>query len=421
MATSKGSAPYIPPLKRLPRWLRPSTLDSYLLIQTMPPFTIATTIVLLALLLERLLTLLNVLASSASPYSTFVKLLADLLPHYMGQALPAALCVAVFVVVRRISESDELDAMMSSGVSLVRVARPFVVCGAVIGLLSVLLFGYLQPHARYQFREGFYFARHAGWAPVLQSGMFATPSGQLMLTADQVDHAGSHLTNVFIRDMRDEKERDITARSGTIRNDRRGGEVQIDLYDGQIMTVLPGQTPTITKFDHAARLLTRTAVDAFRKRGEDERELTSRELSKKISSIRHGVDLAAQAPSPVSEAEIPLQSLRAELHFRLAHSISIPFIPLLAVGLAVIGKRKRGQLGMAGAVLILVTYDHIIQMGKSLVDSGRSSPWLVIWPPTLVFCLGCVLFLLLRGQILPIRRSGTVAPAPVSTPAEQGA
>ncbi|GBR05491.1 transporter YjgP/YjgQ [Acetobacter oeni LMG 21952] len=411
--------------------MRPGTLDVYLISQTIPPFIIAVSVVLLALLLERMLVLLNVLASEASPFFTLIRLLADLMPHYMGLALPAALCVSVFAVIRRMSENDEIDVLMSSGVSLARICRPFAITGAVIGLLSLALYGYLQPHARYQFRQGFYMASHAGWSPVLQSGMFAAPSAALMLTADHVDQAGSHLTGVFIRDLTEDKERDIIARTGHIRTDPAKGEVQIELTDGEILTVRPDQDPGVTTFDHATRLLSHTHTSAFRERGDDERELTSGELVHRIhrrKRARHG---QAEAPPPVpappaatpasssqtqtsddtprpkaaqTDTIISVPSMRAELNFRLARSLSIPFIPILAAALAVIGKRKRGSAGLALAVTILLTYDHLLQLGESLVANGRTSPLAVIWPPTIVFCAGCTLLLLFRARILPIIR-----------------
>lgn len=417
--TTQGNDRYRPPLAKLPSWIRPGTLDTYLLGQTIPPFVIAVSVVLIALLLERLLVLLNVLASEASPFFTLLRLLADLMPHYLGLAMPAALCVSVFTVIRRMSEGDEIDALMSSGVSLARICRPFALTGAAIGLLSLLLYGYIQPHARYQFREGFYFASHAGWAPVLQSGMFASPSPRLMLTADHVSHAGSQLKGVFIRDLSEGKERDITAQTGSLRTDAAKGEVQIELFHGSILTIRPGVQPTVTTFDHAQRLISRTNKATFRNRGDDERELTSRELARKIDAARH-----APKPDPAEDAEadgttasdsansndIPLTSMRAEFHFRLARSLSIPFIPILATALAVIGKRKRGAAGLAVAVLLLVTYDHILQLGESLIASGKSSPLLVIWLPTVVFCTACTLLLLFRASILPIRRSRPAIP-----------
>ncbi|AQS86595.1 MAG: LptF/LptG family permease [Acetobacter aceti] len=417
--TTPGNDRYTPPLARLPSRLRPGTLDTYLLGQTIPPFVIAVSVVLIALLLERLLVLLNILASEASPFFTLLRLLADLMPHYLGLAMPAALCVSVFTVIRRMSEGDEIDALMSSGVSLVRICRPFALTGAAIGLLSILLYGYIQPHARYQFREGFYFASHAGWAPVLQSGMFAEPSPRLMLTADHVSHGGSQLSGVFIRDLSEGKERDITAQTGTLRTDTVKGEVQVELFNGSILTIRTGVQPTVTTFDHAERLISRSSKVTFRNRGDDERELTSRELARKIDAVRHAAreeppqdaDMDAVSDAAASN-EIPLASMRAELHFRLARSLSIPFIPILATALAVIGKRKRGGAGLAVAALLLVTYDHILQLGESLIASGKSSPLLVIWLPTLVFCVACTVLLLFRASILPIRRrrlSGSAA------------
>lgn len=401
--SSSASSRYIPPLAGLPRWMRPGTLDTYLLAQAIPPFTIALSVVLVALLLERLLVLLNILASEASPFLTLIRLLADLLPHYMGLALPAALCVSVFAIVRRMSENDEIDALMSSGVSLARICRPFACAGLALGVLSVLLYGFIQPHARYQFREGFYFASHAGWAPVLQSGMFASPSSSLMLTADHVDQGGSRLEGVFIRDMSENRERDITARSGHIRTDSSKGDVQIDLTDGTILTLVPGADPGVTTFDHATRLLSHTRAASFRRRGDDERELTSRELATRLHKRK--VDGGeTETKAVVQNPDISSSSMRAELNFRLARSLSIPFIPVLATALAVISKRRRGSAGLALSVVTLMTYDHLLQLGESLVANGHSSPLLVIWPPTIVFCTGCTLLMLFRAQILPLRR-----------------
>ena len=58
-------------------------LDHYLLKQMLPPFVVALAATLVALLLERLLMLLDHLASAGSSLTTFIGLLTDLLPHYM--------------------------------------------------------------------------------------------------------------------------------------------------------------------------------------------------------------------------------------------------------------------------------------------------------------------------------------------------
>src|SRR3546814_3446132 len=69
---------------------------------------------LCALLLERLLRLFNLLAETGSPFGVVLELAANLVPHYLGLALPAGFFIAVFVSVARLSEENELDAMLAS-------------------------------------------------------------------------------------------------------------------------------------------------------------------------------------------------------------------------------------------------------------------------------------------------------------------
>ncbi|MBS0959452.1 transporter [Acetobacter sp. DmW_043] len=376
----------LPFVHKIKAHLRPTTMDRYLITQTLPPFFLALSVVMIALLLERLLALFNLLAAGNNHLFTFLGLLTTLTPHYLGLAIPAALCVSVFTVVRRMSQNEEIDAINSSGMSLIRLTRPLMQLGLLLGCISFLLYGFIQPYARYDFRQSLYIASHTGWAPRLQSGVFASPSPNITIVADHVDLAGSRLKKVFIRDMSGHKERDITAKNGQIRLTTNDDSVEIDLQDGEILTIPETGAPTLTTFDHATRLLVEAShISPFRKRGDDERELTSHEL------IRHMVR---------QDTQIPFSSLRAELHFRLARSITIPFIPALAAALAIVRKRQRNTSGLIIAFLILVGFDHILQFGHSLVDTKNASPYLMTWLPSFLFIIGCSALLASKSGLL---------------------
>lgn len=375
----------VPFLRRIKAFFKPGTLDRYLIMQVMPPFLVALSVVMSALLLERLLVLFNLLAAGNNHISTFLSLLGTLLPHYLGLAIPAALCTSVFTVMRRMSQNEEIDAINSSGISLTRVARPFVLLGLLLGLLSFFLYGFLQPYARYDFREAFYVASHTGWAPRMQSRTFARPSSSLTLVADAVDQGGSHLTGVFIRDTSGGKDRAITAAHGQIRVAADGASVQIDLYDGTILTETPTEAPTLTSFETATRFLTKTDnIAPFRERGDDERELTSPELIGRL--INH---------NPV----ISRSHMRSELHFRLARCLTVPFIPVLAVALAIMRKRQGGNSGLIVAFLALVGIDHLLQFGHSMVATKDAS-LLIIWLPAIAFVIGCSVLLFYKSGTL---------------------
>ncbi|WP_408870995.1 LptF/LptG family permease [Gluconacetobacter azotocaptans] len=373
----------VPSLPSFVRSISAGTMDHYLIAQTLPPFALSLGVVMTALLLERLLVLFNVLAADGGTLRTFVNLLADLVPHYLGLALPAAICVSVFSVVRKMSQNNEIDALMASGVSLARIARPFIAMGIVLGLVSFLLYGFIQPYARYNFRQGMYLASHAGWAPHLQGRMFATPSGTLMLTADRVDGVGTRLFHVFIRDRTQDMERDITAESGTLQIADDRSSVRLDLAHGVIVTDRHDDHPTLATFDTTTRILqSEGRGGTFRHRGNDERELTVPELRR---AIRH------------RDPTIQRSHLVAELHFRLARAMAIPFIPVLACALAGVAKRQRRNVGLPVAAISLVGFDHALQLGLSLVASRAMSPWLVIWGPFALFCIACVVLLARRN------------------------
>ncbi|MFT8931510.1 MAG: LptF/LptG family permease [Acetobacter syzygii] len=384
------SMPNVSALRRMIQRFMPTTLDRYLINQVIPPFSIALAVVMTALLLERLLVLFNLLAAGNNNLGTFVELLTALLPHYLGLAIPAALCVSVFAVMRRMSQNEEIDAANSSGLSLLRITRPYIHLGIGLGILSFLLYGFIQPHARYDFRAAFYIASHTGWSPRLQPQMFARPSSDLTLVAENVTQSGSELTNVFIHDTSDHQERNITARKGHIRIAPDGSAVQLDLEDGIIVSDSKDKPPSLTMFEHSTRYLTHAAHRSpFRQRGEDERELTSPELIRNL--IRQ-------------DRSISQPHMWSELHFRLARSLTIPFIPLLATALAMSRKRQRNNAGLPIAFILMVSFDHILQFGHSMVATKKMSV-LIIWAPALVFIILCVALLLYRSGTLTLWRA----------------
>ncbi|AOX17227.1 LptF/LptG family permease [Kozakia baliensis] len=376
--------------------LRFGTLDRYLFMQVLPPFLVSLSAVLAALLLERLLVLFDDLAAEGSSLATFLGLLTDLLPHYLGLALPAALCVSVFLITRRMSDNNEIDALMASGVSLLRIARPFMAMGLLLGAGSVLLYGYIQPFARYDFREGFYFAAHSGWAPHLQAGMFAATSNDAMLTADGVSHNGTVLHHVFIREREHNGTvRLVTAQRGLLTIAPSQKKTRLDLWDGIILTdpKKPGGRITQTHFTHSMRVIDQSHQDNdFRVRGADARELTLFELYEFLDHPER-----AHAGG-VPNQNITRPNLHAELDFRLARALAIPFIPALAVALAIGAKRQRPIIGLIALALILVGFDHTLQFGQGIVATGKMRGWFAIGLPLLIFCVVCLASILRRSR-----------------------
>src|SRR5690606_23312485 len=65
-------------------------IDRYLLGTTLRPLAISLVVVLAALLLERILRLFSLLVDRRGPIGLVLEMAANLIPHYLGLALPAA-------------------------------------------------------------------------------------------------------------------------------------------------------------------------------------------------------------------------------------------------------------------------------------------------------------------------------------------
>jgi lipopolysaccharide export system permease protein len=351
--------------------------DRYMLRLTMWPLLGALAVTLVGLLLERVLRLLQQLSESSNRFGFVAELAANLVPHYLGLTLPAAFFIALFVVIARLNEGSEIDALLASGVSLTRIVMPYLSLAAALMAVSLLLFGFLQPYSRYAFRAVMHAAMTAGWSGLAQPQTFFAPDQNLSMTADVVDETGERLGRVFIRKLQPEGREEVTtAESGRLVRNPNGTEVTLELQNGQQFSTSPKGQPRVLSFRSFSLVLPLTSAETMlRGRGGDARELTLGELIRQARS---------------SKPEIPRQSLLAELYARLARSFSLPLLPLLAVPLGLAAKRGGRAPGIIIAAVLLLAFQHLLQFGQGMANSGRVPALPAVGLPFGVFAAICV-------------------------------
>nr|QBQ56988.1 LptF/LptG family permease [synthetic Caulobacter sp. 'ethensis'] len=349
----------------------PRLIDRYLLRLLLWPLAACLGVTVIALLLERILRLLDVLSQSSARFGYVAQLAANLVPHYLGLALPVAFFVALFIVIVKLSDGSEIDALLASGQSLERIAAPFVAVGVLPSVFSIIVFGYMQPYSRYAYRAVMHAAVNAGWNGRLAGGAFIDDKGSL-LTADSADIAGQRLTRVFIRRL-DAKgqEEIITAASADLKMDPDGKTITMDLRDGRRIAHDAYGTYRNLAF---TSLTTQTPLSAaavlLRDRGGDERELTMGELRRE-----------AKSPDPV----VSKGTLLSEFYGRLARAAFLPFLPLLAFPLGLASKRGNRAPGLIMAGLLLLAFQHSLLLGQGMAKAGKADAFAAIWIPFTLF------------------------------------
>ncbi len=348
-------------------------IDRYIAVRMLRPFALSLSVVLAALLLERVLRLFDLLALKGGPYSVVIELAASLVPYYLGLALPAAFFLSVFLAIAGMGDDNELDALLAGGWSITRISRPFFAIGLIFSVLSLFLFGFLQPYTRYAYSAILYTATNAAWDAHIQPATFVDARQGMTLYADSVDISGRSLTGVFMRKKTPSGEQVTTAPAGYLVLTDKGTQINLYLEGGTTLENRTDGRPYVVRFSglkSTVNLL--SGIHSFRPRGDSERELTLFELRREIGDPK----------SPVSR-----RRLASEFNGRIVRTLSLPILPLVAVPLAMAAKRRRRTSGMIIAALLLLAYHHILQLGESLADIGRIPAIPALWVPFAAFTI----------------------------------
>lgn len=349
------------------------TFDRYVLGKTILPLAVAVGIALFALLLERMVRLLDLVVNKGGPFYLLLQMLANLIPHYLGIALPAAFFIGVLHAVMKMSSDSELDAMQAFGGGLQRLLVPIMGLAVTLMVLSAIIIGFLQPYTRYAYRALVYTVTHTAWDTALERGTFFTGFGNKTIVVDGIARGGRQLTGIFIHEETPPAgSTTTTAQQGQIFRDRDNLRLILNLERG--VRVESGQESgrsAVLTFDSFALPLD-VVLDKtpFRERGERERELTLFELWPLLRAPPEGMTRA---------------TISAEIHDRLVRIATVLVLPLFAIPLGLASRRRRRGVGMAVGIVVVVLYHHLLRFGASLASLDQVSPWIALWLPFLVF------------------------------------
>ncbi|MEM9624758.1 MAG: LPS export ABC transporter permease LptF [Pseudomonadota bacterium] len=347
-------------------------IDRYIVRHTLSRFAMLLGLVLFALLMERLVRLLDLVATKNTPFDVVGRLMLNLIPHYLSLALSAAFFIAVLMAIIRLREDSELEALYAGGISLYRIARPIFGLACLFCLLGALIIAVLQPHARYGYRNLIHFAGYGSWYNILESGAFLTGIDDMTMTVGSISEDGRELKGVFFHERRkDGAMTTTTAERGSFEISENDTLVLTLTNATQVVDSSSDEKPVVVKVKNFSREIeTLFTPPPFRLRGDDERELTL-------------VELWQRQDDPPKKSSV--DEMAAELHSRIVRIVSILFLPFLAVALGATSPKRRQGINLALGLFLLIAYNEIQQFGRSMVRDGEISPWIGQQLPMLLF------------------------------------
>jgi len=325
------------------------------------------------LVLEKMLRLFEFVATEGGPVSVVFRMLLNLLPEYASLAIPLGLLLGVLLAFRKLATSSELDVMRAVGLSYTRLLRvPFLITIVLVGL-NFAIVGYLQPLARYYYEQLQFDLRSGALGASIKVGEFTTLKDRMALRIEESRDDGSRLIGIFARVANAKGQvLSISAREGRFLALRdRPDTVILRLIEGQIVQDMPGKDPRVLSFSRHDLPIDLPAIEKFRARGGKDREYIIPELLR--------IGWSKDRPTPERLAS------QAAFNYRMVEVITMLFMPLLGLALAIPPKRSTSALGLFVSIVLVVTYHKVNQYAEGVAATGQVDPVLALWGPFALF------------------------------------
>ncbi|HLU24764.1 MAG TPA: LptF/LptG family permease [Longimicrobiales bacterium] len=289
-------------------------LTRYLIRAHIGPFLFSLSLLTGLLLVNVVARRFEDLAGKGLPASVIAEVLLLSLPHILALTLPMAVLVAVLYTFTQFAADNEITALKASGVNLVRLLVPVVVCGALLALVMVWFNDRLLPETNHRLKN--LLVDIGRKSPTLelkeqvineiQAGEFQT---RYYLQALEIDRVTNRLRDVVIYDLSvPERDRTVYADSGDMAFNEDRTDLYLTLYNAVVHEVKSTERSAFRRdyFDrHVIRIpgvgdqLERTLDETYR----SDREMSLRMLAAEVETRRAELrEVIEQMRTAASEA-----------------------------------------------------------------------------------------------------------------------
>jgi lipopolysaccharide export system permease protein len=348
-------------------------IDTYLAKLIFVPLLGTFCLAAMLLIMDRMLRLFDFVVSEGGPVTVVWRMLANLIPEYLGLAVPVGLTLGVLLAFRKLALSSELDTLRAVGLGYGRLLRIPYVYAIILLAANFWIVGFLQPKAQYAYQELRFELSSGALGASIKVGEFTHLGRGMTLRVERSENHGTDLYGVFLR-IASRNGRTVAAAAdrGTFLATDDPDVILFRLTNGRLVNNQPDyRTPRVLSFQQHDLPVNMPQVENFRGRGDGTKELTIFEL------YRLGSDPA------VPEAR--RDAIRANFHFRMVEVAMMLLVPMLALSLAVPPKRSTSGLGIFIAIIFVVVYHKVNQYAEQMGALGRFDPVIALWAPFLLF------------------------------------
>jgi LPS export ABC transporter permease LptF/LPS export ABC transporter permease LptG len=369
-------------------------IDRYVLRELVSPFAMGVGVLTFFLVIDRIYHLTELVITKGVPFFLVLALLGFTLPSFLALTLPMALLLAVLIVGGRLATDMEVTALKASGVSPLRLLRPFLAAGVVVTLISAALTIWIAPMGNRMFQQQLFKILQSRAATGLKERIFSASFGQFTIYVQDISASQVALKGLLVSDERDpELSRVIVAREGRLLTDEEQGRITLRFIDGQISEtdVADGRRARFTDFSlYDMNLPLDSPLSGSGPREKPERDLPLGELAPQARAI------AAQGQ--------PVTAYYVEFHKRFALPVAAIVFVLVGFPLGIRSSPRGGGgrgMALAASLGIVVSYYMVFTTLENFALKGRVPAWLGIWMPDALFLVTGLVLIVAATAGLP--------------------
>jgi lipopolysaccharide export system permease protein len=366
---------------------RARIIDRYIMRELLAPFFLSIAVLTLALFLQKMFRLVELVLSKGSTLAATGKLLLYIMPGFLAMTIPMSLLVAALTAFTRLSSDSEVTAMKASRISLYAMVRPVMQFAAILFIITSFIAHFLAPHANHAFKSQLFNMVKSRAMIGLDQGVFSSTFDGLVIYVDKMNSLDD-IQGLFISDERSASEPyTIMAKQGRLITNPDSFKVVLAMEQGSIHAQPHAEgTYSLMTFD-AGKLFLNIDEASFR-RGDG----AGRNIDEQDSLALYRSWRSARAENA------PTTNIEIEFQKRLSVSYACLLFGIIGAPLGIRKSRTGKSAGVAISIGVILVYYLVLGTAARLAGSGALSPVAATWVPNGLITLAAIALLIKKGS-----------------------
>lgn len=276
-------------------------LTRYILREHLGPLVFALSSLTALLLLQQVAKQFGNLVGKGLGWAVIGEFFVLSIPFIIAMTMPMAVLVAVLYAFSRLTSENEVTALRASGISVMRLVRPAIVGGAVLGLVMLAFNDQVLPRSNHRLRTlQTDIARKKPTFALREQVINEVMPGKLFLRTSHIDEATDRMREVTIYNFDDpERRKTIYSDSGVMGMTPDQKDLQMTLHDGYLQQIPRDNLGELTRLYFKTDLVrVRGVGNRFEQTEKDdyksEREMSVCEMANGLAQGMEDVDQAQE-------------------------------------------------------------------------------------------------------------------------------